>query len=70
MSSYSYVIEKKSTPHRTGKLPHQNTPKIRTANVWFLGALLPLVLFVFYEEILRIPLEFCYPHTDFPTWKF
>ena len=45
-------------PHRTWRLSCQNTPKIRTAHVWVLGAILPLVLLVFYGEFLRIPLEF------------
>lgn len=48
-------------PHRTWRLSRQNIPKIRTAHVWVLGAILPLVLLVFYGWVLRIPLEFCCP---------
>lgn len=57
-------------PHRTQRLSCQNTPKIRTAHVWVLGAILPLVLLVFYGDFLRIPLEFCCSPTDFQTCKF
>lgn len=31
---------------------------------------MPLVLLVFYGWVLRIPLEFCCPPTDFQTWKY
>ena len=61
---------KKISPHRTWRLARQNTPKIRTADVWVLGAILPLVLLVFYGDLLRILLEFCCPPVDFQTWEF
>lgn len=66
----SLTQERENTSQRTWRLARQNTPKIRTADVWFLGAILPLVLLVFYGDFLRIPLKSCCPPTDYLTWKF
>lgn len=55
--------------HRTWRLSRQNTPKNRTASVWFLGVFFPLVLRIFYWEVLRNPLEFRSPWEGFSTRK-
>ena len=53
-----------------GDCTFKTPPKSALPMCGFLGVLLSLELLVFTADLLRPPLEFSFPRTDFPIWKF